>query len=60
LTAEASAITFEAATAHSRALKAAAQKADEEDDEQSYSSDNEVSDEGYGAVNRVELPIQTL
>ena len=56
LTAEASTITFEAATAHPKALKAAVKKVDEvvntqvevEDDEQSNSSDSEVSDEDVG------------
>jgi len=64
LTVEASTVIFEAATAHSKALIAAAKKVDEvntqvevDNDEQSNSSDSEVSDED--AVNRVELPIQT-
>ena len=52
----ASTITFEAATAHSKALKAAAKKVDEvvntqvevEDDEQNNSSDSEVLNEDVG------------
>ena len=56
LTVETSTVIFEAATAHSKALIAAAKKVDEEvnrqvevdDDEQSNSSDSEVSDEDVG------------
>ena len=55
-TAEASTITFEAATAHSNALIAAAKKVDEEvntqveveDDKQSNLSDSEASDKDIG------------
>ena len=55
-TAKASTIIFEAATAHSKALIAAAKKVDKEvdtqvdveDDKQSNSSDSEVSDEDIG------------
>ena len=46
MTVEASTVIFEAATAHSKALIAAAKKVD--DDEQSNSSDSEVSDEDVG------------
>ena len=46
LTVEASTVIFEAATAHSKAFIAAAKKVD--DDEQSNSSDSEVSDEDVG------------
>ena len=52
MTVEASTVIFEAATAHSKALIAAAKKVAEvntqvevDDDEQSNSSDSEVSDE---------------
>ena len=48
LTAEASTITFEAATAHPKTLKAAVKRVEVEDDEQSNSSDSEVSDEDVG------------
>ena len=56
LTVEASTVIFEAATAHLKALIAAAKKVDEEvntqvevdDDEQSNSSDSEVLDEDVG------------
>ena len=56
LTVEASTVIFEAATAHSKALIAAAKKVDEEvntqvevdDDKQSNSSDSEVLDEDVG------------
>jgi len=58
LTAEASTTTFKAATAHSKALIAAAKKVDEEvntqvaveNDEQSNSSDSEVSDKDVGWI----------
>ena len=56
LTVEASTVIFEAATAHLKALIAAAKKVDEEvntqvevdDDEQNNSSDSEVLDEDVG------------
>ena len=55
LTVEASTVIFKAVMAHSKALIAAAQKIDEEvntqvevDDEQSNSSNSEVSDEDVG------------
>ena len=59
MTVEASTVISEAATAYLKALIAAAKKVDEEvntqvevdDDEQSNSSDSEVSDEGVGVDN---------